>query len=603
MTVKATGFRNETLTGITLQIDQQARIDVTVKVGTMGQEVTVTSAAPLLQNEDASVGTVVSSDQVVNLPLNGRQFTQLLQLSPGTLPATYDYLFKNNDPNLAGQQRNGMLTYDVNGGGAAFVTYRLDGVDNSESEFGGANIPVSVDAIGEVKIQTANFSPEYSRGPSQVDVTMKSGTNRYHGSLYEFVRNDYFDGAEWEYSGPHVTPLLKRNQFGGTFGGPIKKDKLFFFFNYEGMREVLSNPLTTFVPTVANRNGVFPSGVLVFDPLTGLQFPNNTIPSIRFNSIDQQIIQQYPLPNTPGVQNTNNAGLALEPSQNYAYDPERWRTINQFNIRVDYNFSEKNTFFARYTQSSNYLLGQGPEATNLGGINGEEQDDLGGKNITGTWIHNFGPATINEARFGVSTNPQNYQSIGPVGTTPFLQQWGLAQFMSPTAPPGLPTILIGSTTIAAGNTRPFRVSETNWQGLDNLTLIRGKHTLRLGGELYYGARTLEDTARARGQFRFNGAQTRDARYPTVATTNCPGSASATSCTAGDAMGDFLLGDLSYFEAGQATSTLSDHFSTWAGYAWDTWRVSRSLTVNVGLRYEFTTRLLNGSAGLVAPAAQ
>jgi hypothetical protein len=171
------GFEKTTIRDIHLVIEQQARIDTTLTLQTVGKEVLVTAAPPLLQTEDASVSTVIGNKQVVDLPLNGRQFTQLLQLSPGTLPATYDYLFANKDPMAAGTERNGMPAYDINGFAGAFITYRLDGVDNSEMEFGGANIPVSIDAIGEVRVQTANFSTEYGHGPSQVDVSMKSGTN------------------------------------------------------------------------------------------------------------------------------------------------------------------------------------------------------------------------------------------------------------------------------------------------------------------------------------------------------------------------------------------------------------------------------------------
>lgn len=224
------------------------------------------------------------------------------------------------------------------------------------------------------------------------------------------------------------------------------------------------------------------------------------IPSARFNTITQKILANFPLPNTAGVQNTNNAGLLLDPTQNYFFNPKRSRTINQENIRVDYNLSAKDSFFARYTQGSNYLLGQGPEATSLQGLDGVEQDNLGGRNISTTWEHNFGHARINELRFGVSTNPQNYQSVGPDGTTPFLQQWGLAQFMSPSGPPGEPLVSIGSTTISGGNTRPYRASETNWQGLDNLTLVRGKHTLRLGGEIFTSRKLLRIRLAREGDF-------------------------------------------------------------------------------------------------------
>jgi hypothetical protein len=420
------------------------------------------------------------------------------------------------------------------------------------------------------------------------------------------VRNDYFDAAEWAYSGPHVTPQLKRNQFGGTVGGPIRKDKLFFFYDYEGTREVLSAPQTGTVPSVDIRNGVFPNGVLIFDPVGGQQFANNTIPSSRFNPITQKMLQIFPLPNTAGIQNKNNSGFLLVPTNNYYFNPERWRTINQHNFRVDYNLSSRDILFARFTYGSNVALGQGPEATNIGGFVGLEHAALGGKNLSSTWEHNFGPATINEARFGLSSDPQNYQSIGPYGTTKYLDQFGLSQFMSPTAPAGLPTIALQGTygaTVSSGNTRPYEASERNWQFMDNLTIVRGKHTLRMGGELFYEQKTVVDTARAKGVFRFNGAQTRNPLYPTVATTNCPGSSVATGCSAGDAMADFLLGDLSYFEAGQATTSIPSHFTAPAFYFWDVWRVNSKLTLNAGPRWEFTTRLLTDPPEFSLPVIQ
>jgi hypothetical protein len=589
LTVKAQGFAEETIEGIDLAIGQQARTDVKLHLANVGQEVTVVSAPPLLQTEDASVGTVIDGEHVSALPLDGRQFTQLLQLSPGTLPAAYNYLYKSSDPNNVGRERNGMPAFDVNGGNAAFVTYRLDGVDNSESEFGGASLPISVDAISDMKIQTANFSPEYGRGPSQVDVNMKSGGNTFHGTAFEYLRNQYFDASQWTFTGPHTVNRLKRNQFGATLGGPIRKNKLFFFFDYEGNRQIQSAPQTTTVPSNDMRNGIFPSGVEIYDPESNTPFPNNTIPQNRMNTIALKMLQVFPMANIPGVQNTNASGFLLDPTQNYFYNPNLRRTINQYNLRLDYNLSARDTFFGRYTQSSNDILADGPEASNLGSITGQEQDRLGGRNISATWMHNFGPATINELRFGVSTDPQQYDSVGPNGITPYLQQWGLAGIMSPGAPAGLPSIQIGSTSVSGGNTRPFHVSEANYQGLDNFIIIRGAHTLKLGGEIYRGYRDPYNVARSRGQFRFNGAQTRSPASPNSATAPCPGSTVATSCTGGDAMADFLLGDLSFFEAGNPEPDITRHFTAFAGYAWDTWRLSPRLTVNIGVRYEFTTR--------------
>src|SRR5579863_8625682 len=202
LTASAKGFERRAITGITLEVDQVAGVDVALNVGTTTQAVTVTGAnAALLQTESSSVGAVISSQQVVDLPLNGRYFTQLLELSPGTVPSTRTPLFRSSNPVTSGDQRNGMPAFDSNGTSAAFEEFRIDGSENTEREFGGANVPISIDAIQEFKIQTANFSAEYGRSPIQVDVVTKSGTNRFHGGLYEFVRNDTFDATQWTFTG------------------------------------------------------------------------------------------------------------------------------------------------------------------------------------------------------------------------------------------------------------------------------------------------------------------------------------------------------------------------------------------------------------------
>ena len=282
--VKAAGFKNELVKDVHLEIDQEARIDLQLQVGTANQEVTVSGEAAVLQADEASVGFVVQSRQVTDLPLNGRYFTQLLELSPGA--------------NFTGFQRNQMPFFNVNGQDGNMIFFRLDGIENNEREFGGANIPVSVDAIQEVKVQTANFSAEYGRSPIQVDVAVKSGTNQIHGSLFEFIRNDDLDASVWSFTGPHTKNLLKRNQFGGAAGGPIKKDKLFYFGSYDGTRERFTQPQTLTVPSAPERQGIFPGGTIIFDPLSQSPFANNTIPQSRWNGIDQKVLPYLPRPGT-----------------------------------------------------------------------------------------------------------------------------------------------------------------------------------------------------------------------------------------------------------------------------------------------------------------
>ena len=569
---KAAGFKTEIVNGVQLEIDQEARVDLQLQVGAASQQVTVSSDAALLQADEASVGFVVQSRQVTDLPLNGRYFTQLLELSPGA--------------NFTGFQRNQMPEFNVNGQDATMVFFRLDGMENNEREFGGANIPVSIDAIQEVKVQTANFSAEYGRSPIHVDVAVKSGTNQIHGALFEFLRNDDLDSANWSFNGPHTKNLLKRNQFGGAGGGPIKKDKLFFFVSYDGTREAFTQPQTLTIPSSDERNGIFPAGTIIFDPLTQSPFPSNTIPQSRWNAIDQKVLPYLPAPNIAGLVNTNSVGLALAPSSNYYYVPFRNQDINQYTGRLDYTRSEKNSFFARYTYAYNLRQGEGPLATNVqSALNGVEDAYIGGMNLVGSWNHVVSPHTINELRGGFSTDPQNYAKAD---NSDYASQFGIKQFLEPNADPGFPHFIIGSINLGSGDYRPLKVGEKNIQATDTVTLVRGAHSLRVGGDVRRTILNTTNNQLSTGKFTFNGVQTRDRAHPN-GTTPCSAGSTALSCGAGDAMADFLLGYPGAATDGTPIPPIMKYFSNWAGYVNDTWQVSRRLTLTIGLRYEYQTR--------------
>jgi hypothetical protein len=585
----ANGFRRTEVSGVKLEIDQKADVDVALTVGSVSEEVTVTTAPPALQTEDASVGAVVQEATVQDMPLNGRSFTQLLVLVPGATSAVRTTGFTNSNPDLAGKERNGIPAFDINGANGEYTMFRLDGIENTEREFGGANIPISIDAIQEVKLQTNNFSAEYGRSSAQVDVVTKSGGNQFHGSLYEFLRNDYFDATQWTYNSVHRSSLLKRNQFGGTFGGPIKKDKLFFFFNYEGTREVFSVPQTTTVPSNLMRQGVFPAGVVIYDPSTGSPFPDNTIPMTRWNTISNKVVSQVlPAPNQPAQININKAGFQTDDTLNYVYNPRHIQDIDQFNIRGDYAFSPKNSFFARYTFSSNDITGYGPLATNIqSSLVGFEHDVLGGSNLSTGWVHSFSPTVVNQFTFGILTDPQQYNKGD---TTDWPSKLGVTQDLLPNYLHGLPHFQIGSVNLGSGDYRPLVVGEWNFQFVDNLAIVRGKHTIKAGFDIRKTNLVTTNNEISTGRFYFNGAQTRDRAFPTVSTTYCPGTTTApTACSGGDPMADFLLGDLSFFEAGSDIPALHKHFSNWAGYVTDTWKILPKLTLTLGLRYEYQTR--------------
>jgi hypothetical protein len=531
---------------------------------------------------------VVDSAQVKTLPLNGRYVTQLLELSPGTVPSDYSNNFSHpDDPSQTGHERNGQPAFDVNGQSGGLTFFRLDGLENNERQFGGANILISVDAVQEFKLQTANFSAEYGRSPAQVDVVTKSGTNDFHGLLFEFLRNDDLDAGQWVFNGPSVKNDLKRNQFGGTFGGPIKKNKLFFFFSYDGTREVFSEPLLETVPSESMRNGIFPAGDIIFNLSNGQPFVSNAIPQSEWNQISTKILPYVPAPNQAGTPNTTTGGLALAPTNNYLYVPKRTQTINQYNGRVDFNQSEHNTYFVRYTDSSNYRDGDGPLATNLqGSIIGSEIANLGGRNLAGAWYHDFSSRTISEFRAGFSTNPQDYEKGD---TTDYAKEFGLSGILYPNSYKGFPHIQIGSLNLGSGDYRPLRVSENDYQAAETFTFIRGAHSIGVGADIRRTALTTLNNQLSTGYFDFNGVQTRNRAYGDTGNTPCPGSSDPNSCQSGNEFADFLLGDLAQAQDGTPIPEIHKYYSNWAGFVNDSWRVRQGLTVNLGLRYEYQTR--------------
>ncbi len=600
------GFETKRVENIQLNVDQQAKVDFQLAVGTTKQEVTVAGGSmPLLQTSDASVGTVVQSQQVTDLPLNGRFFTQLQELTAGSITGEHSNAFGtgggNSAPITAGLERNLLPGYDMNGQSGAWTFFQLDGIENNEREFGGANIPISVDAIQEFKVQTTDFSAEYGRSMVQVDVVTKSGTNQIHGDLFYFVRNVAFDAAQWEYSGPHLKNDLKRNQFGGTIGGPIKKDKLFYFASFDGTRMVYADPTTENVPTAAMMQGTFPAGDVIFNPIlqagqTTIQpFPNNIVPQTLWTSISNNIIPFIPTANLVGNAQTSSGGLPLPPTATEYYVPYLIQRINQGNGRIDYARSDKNSFFGRYTISPNQRYGDGPLATNIQGSIGNtsifaENAQLGGSNLSLGWFHNFNPTTINELRGGYSTDPQQYLKASNVD---YATQLGIKQFLFPNAYPGFPDLVIGGVTLSSGEYRPLVVQEHGYEANDTLTMIRGTHNLRAGGDYRRTKLMTYNNQISTGYFDWSGVETRDRAHPTTGTTVCPGAPAGTTtlgCDAGNGLADMFLGYDAQAEVGTPIPHIYKYFSNWAGFVNDNWRFKKNLTLTLGVRYEYQTRL-------------
>ncbi|MCI0366589.1 MAG: TonB-dependent receptor, partial [Phycisphaerales bacterium] len=326
--VKASGFRTERRTGIVLQINQQARFDVRLQVGEVVETVEISSAAPLLQTESAVVGDVIAQQRIVNLPLNNRNFLQLSIMTPGV---------------RIKEESNGERTRVVaNGNRDIWMQVNINGITAVNNRAPFVNFYPSVDAIQEFKVQSSNYSAEYGgQSGANINVQLRSGTNEFHGSVFEFLRNDKIDARGYFAPAPLPKPVLRRNQFGGVIAGPIQKNKLFMMVGYEGVREKRQSASTAIVMPLAMRSGDFSSITApIIDPLNRQAFTGNIIPRARLNPVSVNLINTYmPAPNQGG-------------SQNFAGVTQDDLFIDQLLSRADYYLTAKDqvTFHFVYSR-------------------------------------------------------------------------------------------------------------------------------------------------------------------------------------------------------------------------------------------------------------
>src|SRR5438094_30628 len=359
--VNSQGFKTVEQTDIRLQVNEQREVDFTLVPGSVTEAVEVSATEVTVETSTPTLGQVITAEQVADLPLNGRNFVQLATLTPGTTQETNPNSFFNAGPSSEVSAR-GTYSLSVGGSRASSTDWLLDGNDNNELTAGGISILPSIDAIQEFKVLTYNYSAQYgTRAGPTVLVTTKSGSNNYHGSVFEFFRNTALDAKSFFAT---ETEKFNLNQFGGSFGGPIKKDKTFFFVDYQGRRQRVGQNFFGQVPTAAMRNGDFsepfagipqlynpystrstpwPTGDFrlpfmcdsAMSPLPvnpdgtqAIGTPCNKIPQALINPIAQQMINLYPLPNVPGVL-----------LGDFINAPSRKVDENEFDVRVDHNFS------------------------------------------------------------------------------------------------------------------------------------------------------------------------------------------------------------------------------------------------------------------------
>jgi Carboxypeptidase regulatory-like domain len=590
-TLKATlsGFRTHERRDIEVQVGSAMRIAVTMEVGELAEVVEITGGAPLLETANVAVGTVIENRAIVELPLNGRNYLQLASLMPG---ATANGPSSSQGKQRMGGQRNS-FALNVGGQRIHYNHYSLDGIENTDLNFNSYLLLPSVDALQEFNVVAGLFDAEYGRAIAQVNASTKSGTNSFHGTLFEFARNSALDAKNYFDRDDRPIPPFRRNQYGATVGGPVVipkvidgTNRLFFLFNWEGLRETKSLTSTPSVPLSAWREGDFSnlrdaSGNLIpiYDPATRVfddagnviqaptPFPDNRIPANRIHPVSRQLTDYYPLP----LQEVTGA--------NYVNDEPRRVDADQYTYRLDFMQSSNSSWFFRHSIS--HELGYDPFAIPNMGINTDTDVHQAALGYTRT----FGSNKLNDLRLGYSKLYNGH--ISPRANTDNVV--GRLGINLPTDNPlywGVPNIgITGLAGIGEESDAPFINDDHTFQIVDNFTWTVSKHSFKFGGELRHVIYDQIGGVVTRGRWAFDGRYTQNPLLPAAQ-------------RGGAAFADFLLGHFNRSE-GQVGAPIANFRSNYfALYAQDSWRLTPNLTVNYGLRWEYDQPFVDENDAIV-----
>lgn len=570
--VTAAGFKSEIRKDIILQIQQVAQQDFRLQVGDVQQQVTVEGAAPLLNTESTEVGNVISEQSTQQLPLNGRNFSQLGLLVPGTNPGPVGGIRTQGNGNET-QRAGAEIVAD--GSRGSFNTFMIDGLDDEDQSVGTLKVFPNLESIEEFKVQVGNYDAQFVSGGAVVNVITRSGGNEIHGSAFEFLRNadlnarQFFDAQK---------PPFQQNQFGGAIGGPIRKNKTFFFGDYQGLRVHESSTSIVTEPTAAMRSGNFTGVASIYDPTSynaatkmRTQFAANTIPLSEMDPVALNLLAITPLPNLPG--NKNNLRL----------NDLAVQTQDQYDVRVDQVFSDRDSMFGRVTHGGADITYPATPVFNNGVLN--PLAFVQGTATAGSLRLNHAPsdqATLQEIH-QFSPNITNQLALGytrfALTVTPLDEPYDVAQKLGlQGANTGEDSGAMASLSISgyagySSSNLPEIVPQNTWEANDTVTYVHGAHSFRFGFDVIHNGFGFFQLAAPSGSLTFSGVYT-----------NNPAMSSG-----GNGFADFLLGlPVSSSKSAAPDGVPYESYTEYGAFAQDQWRVSSRLTVNLGLRYDLFT---------------
>ncbi len=570
--VTAPGFSVEDRKDLTLQIQQVVQQDFKLQVGNVQQQITVEGAAPLLNTESTEVGNVLSEQSTQQLPLNGRNFSQLGLLVPGTNPGPVGGIRTQGNGNET-QRAGAEIVAD--GSRGSFNTFMIDGLDDRDQSVGTVKVFPNLESIEEFKVQVGNYDAEFASGGAVVNVITRSGGNEIHGSAFEFLRNSDLDARQFFDA---QKPQFQQNQFGGAIGGPIRKNKTFFFGDYQGLRVHEASTSIASEPTAAMRAGNFAGVATIYNPAgynaatnTRQQFANNVIPPSQIDPVAANLLAILPLPNLPGVKNNLRLNdLAVQ-------------TEDQYDVRVDQVFSERDSMFGRVTHGgADITYPQTPVLVN-GAIN--PLAFVQGSATAGSLRLNHAPsdqATLQEVH-QFSPSITNQLALGytrfSLRVTPLDEPYNIAQKLGlQGANTGADSGAMASLSISgfsgySASNLPEVIPQNTYQASDTISYTKGAHSLRFGFSAVHNGFGFFQLGAPSGSLSFTGTYT-----------NNPANSSG-----GNGFADFLLGlPVSSSKSAAPDGVPYESYTEYGGFVQDTWRATSRLTVNLGLRYDLFT---------------